>query len=221
MIEKEFSMKAPLANILSGQSFEGNMSEKERDIRRDRAIVKVTEMLEALGYDVTNDPNMKDTPRRFVKVLMDEIGKGTYQEPPKITVFDNQCDYDGIVFEGNIEVKSLCSHHLAFIKGYCHIAYIPGKKVVGLSKLNRVVDWFARRPQLQEQMTMQIHNYLNEVLVGNKGVAVLIEAQHSCVQMRGVENKDSFTTTCKLSGAFLDNFDKSRDEFYRMIRNEG
>ena len=90
---------------------------------------------------------------------------------------------------------------------------------MGLSKLNRIVDWFARRPQLQEQMTMQIHEYLDKMLVGNKGVAVLIEAQHSCVQMRGVENKDSFTTTCKLSGAFLDNTDRSRDEFYRMINN--
>lgn len=206
-------------NILSGQSFKGQMPDTEKNERREKAEKLVGELLTTLGYDIDKDPNMQDTPRRFVKVLMDEIGRGTYQPAPKITTFENQTGYDGIVFEGNIDVRSLCSHHLAFIKGYCHIAYIPGESVVGISKLNRIVDWFARRPQLQEQMTMQIHDYLNTMLPGNKGVAVLIEAQHSCVQMRGVENKDSFTTTCKLSGAFLDNSDKSRDEFYRMIAN--
>ena len=211
--------KHRIQNILSGQSFEGTMPDSEKQIRRIEAEALVAQLLTTLGYDINNDPNMRDTPRRFVKVLMDEIGRGTYQAAPKITTFENQTGYDGIVFEGNIDVKSLCSHHLAFIKGYCHIAYIPGDTVVGLSKLNRIVDWFARRPQLQEQMTMQIHEYLDKMLVGNKGVAVLIEAQHSCVQMRGVENKDSFTTTCKLSGAFLDNTDRSRDEFYRMIAN--
>ena len=212
-------MKEYLDNILSGQSFGGQMSEDEFEARREHAEELVGQLLQTLGYDYQNDPNMKDTPRRFVKVLMKEIARGTYVESPKVTVFENQTHYDGMVFEGNIGVKSLCSHHLAFIKGFCHVAYIPGDVVIGLSKLNRIVDWFARRPQLQEQMTMQIHEYLDKILEGNKGVAVLIEAEHTCVSMRGVEDQNSKTSTCKLSGAFLDNADKSRDEFYRMVEN--
>ena len=206
-------------NIISGQSFDGTMSQSEFEERQHHAENLVGQLLETLGYDYTNDPNMKDTPRRFVKVLMKEIARGTYVEAPKVTVFENQNNYGGIVFEGNISVKSLCSHHLAFIRGYCHVAYIPGDKVIGLSKLNRIVDWFARRPQLQEQMTMQIHDYLDKVLEGNKGVAVLIEAEHTCVSMRGVEDQNSKTSTCQLSGAFMDNKDKARDEFYQMVAN--
>lgn len=205
-------------NILSGQSFNGEMSQEEFEARRVKAEGLFKEFLETLGYDVDKDPNMKDTPRRYVKVLMKEIGRGTYLSAPKATAFENQQKYDGIVCERNIKVRSLCSHHLAFIKGYCHVAYIPGSTVIGLSKLNRIVDWFCRRPQLQEQLTQQIHNYLNEILEGNMGVAVMIEAEHTCVSMRGVEDPDSVTTTCKLSGVFLDQNNKSREEFYNMIK---
>lgn len=204
-------------NILSGGSFEGKLSSMELKDRKLKAQKFFKKFLEALGYDVENDPNLVDTPKRVTKMYMDEICKGTYQPCPQITVFPNTSDYDGIVFEGGITLKSLCSHHFAFIKGKTYVAYIPGSKIIGLSKLNRIVDWFARRPQLQERLTSQIHNYLDNLLEGNKGVAVLIEAEHSCVQMRGVENENSYTTTCKLSGAFLDNKDKSRDEFYRMV----
>lgn len=204
-------------NILSGDSFGGSQTESELDKRRQKAEKLFGQFLEALGYDVKSDPNMMDTPRRVVKMYMKEICKGTYQAPPKITTFPNQANYSGIVFEGGIEVKSLCSHHLAFIHGKAYVAYIPGEKIIGLSKINRVVDWFSRRPQLQERLTAQIHEYLDKLLEGNQGVAVMIEANHSCVQMRGVEDPDSYTTTCKLSGAFLDNIDRSRDEFYRMI----
>jgi GTP cyclohydrolase I len=206
-----------MENIVSGQSFNGKMSEEEKQDRREQAEQAMHNFLCALGYDVDNDPNMKDSPRRITKVFLDEICKGTYEKEPKITVFENQNKYDGIVFEGNCKVHSLCSHHFAFIKGKCHIAYIPGDSVVGISKLNRVVDWFSRRPQLQEQLTTQIHEYLDKVLVGNKGVAVWVEAVHSCVEMRGVENEGGMTTTSKLSGSFLDNADRSREELMQMI----
>lgn len=207
-----------MKNILSGQSFNGEMTKDEFESRRLDAQIHFKNFLLALGFDVDSDPNMKDTPRRVTKMYMEEISRGTYQKEPKITVFENRSHYDGIVFEGNIELKSLCSHHLAFIKGKVHVAYIPGETVVGLSKLNRVVDWFGRRPQIQEQLTMQIHDYLNKILIGNKGIAVLVEASHSCVQMRGIEH-DSIMTTSKLSGHFLENNDRSRDEFYQMISN--
>lgn len=203
--------------ILSGDSFEGSLTSKELEVRRKRAEGLFKKFLETLGYNVEEDPNMQDTPRRVVKMYMKEICKGTYEAPPKVTTFPNQAHYQGIVFEGNIEVKSLCSHHLAFIHGKAHVAYIPGDKIVGLSKINRIVDWFSRRPQLQERLTSQIHDYLDKLLEGNKGIAVMIEANHSCVQMRGIEDPNSETTTCQLSGAFLDNNDRSRDEFYQMI----
>ena len=208
-------------NILSGDSFCGQQTEAELKGRRIKAERLFKEFLETLGYNVSEDPNMYDTPKRVVKMYMKEICKGTYEAPPKVTVFPNQSNYDGIVFEGGIKIKSLCSHHLAFIKGKAYVAYIPGNKIIGLSKINRIVDWFARRPQLQERMTSQIHEYLDKLLEGNRGVAVLIEANHSCVSMRGIEDELAYTTTCKLSGAFLDNIDKSRDEFYKMVSKKG
>lgn len=207
-----------MKSILSGQSFNGEISKEELELRRSDAESAFKNFLIALGYDVDNDPNMKGTPQRVTKMYMKEICRGTYQTPPKLTSFENRSLYDGIVFQGNIAVKSVCSHHMAFIKGKCHIAYIPGKRVIGLSKLNRIVDWFSRRPQLQEQLTMQIHNYLKASLEDTLGVAVYIEAEHSCVSMRGIEHESKMSTV-KLSGVFLDQKNKSRDEFYQMINN--
>ena len=205
-----------MKKLISGQSFEGTITSLDLQEMKDTAEFHYGEFLRALGYDFSNDPNMKGTPRRVTKMYMEEVCKGTYLKAPKITSFENQSSYDGIVFQGNIVLKSLCSHHMAPIKGRCHVAYIPGKRVAGLSKLNRIVDWFSRRPQLQEQLTMQIHDYLKEILEDSVGIAVYIEAEHSCVSMRGVEH-DSIMSTVKLSGVFLDQQNKSRDEFYQMI----
>ena len=101
--------------------------------------------------------------------------------------------------------------------GKAYIAYIPQGEVIGLSKLNRIVDWFSRRPQLQEQLTQQIHDYLQKTLPNNQGIAIFIEANHTCVSLRGIEHH-SVMKTSKLSGAFLDNTDKSREEFFQMIK---
>lgn len=208
-----------MKNILSGQSFEGTMVEDEEQLRVRIAEDHYKKFLEALGYDLENDPNMKESPRRVVKMYTKEIARGTYQLPPKMTVFPNskESQYTGIVFQGSIEVKSLCSHHLMPFIGKCHLAYIPKDKVLGLSKLNRVVDWFARRPQLQEQLTTQIHKYLSDLLE-TEDIAVYIEAQHTCVSLRGIE-QDSTMRTSKLTGAFF-NIDSSRNEFYQMVNRE-
>ena len=205
-------------NILSGQSFEGRMSQAEKDTRMLYAEYHMAEVLKWLGYDVDNDPNMKDTPRRYIKVLANEIGRGTYEALPKITTFENVSGYDGIVFQGNITVRSMCAHHLEFISGRCHVAYIAdkGAPVIGLSKLNRVVDYYARRPQMQEQLTQQIHDALDKLIPGNRGIAVVIEGRHTCVSMRGIEDQNSAMTTAKLSGAFEREHD-CRKEFYDMI----
>lgn len=204
-----------MKGIKSGQSFNGEMDDEEMEIRRQRAEECYKDFLYALGYDLHEDPNMEDTPRRVVKMLMRETCKGTYLKGPKVTTFPS--DYTGIVFEGDIDVKSLCSHHMMPFFGKAYIAYIPQGEVIGLSKLNRIVDWFSRRPQLQEQLTQQIHDYLQKVLPNNQGIAIFIEANHTCVSLRGIEHH-SVMKTSKLSGAFLDNTDKSREEFFQMIK---
>jgi GTP cyclohydrolase I len=183
----------------------------------DQAAAAYAKFMDALKIDWKNDPHSEDTPRRVAKSFVNDLITGCYTAPPNITAFENTDNYDGIVFQGDVDVKSICSHHhLAFI-GKAHVAYIPGSdgKVIGLSKLNRIVEWFARRPQVQENLTMQIHDYINKQCVGNKGVAVMIEAKHMCASCRGVRH-DSTMMTSKLSGAFEQN-DATRNEFYKFI----
>lgn len=206
-----------MEKIISGDSYNGTLQKADLDEMRVQAERHYANFLKSLGYDIERDVNMKDTPRRVVKLFMNEICKGTYQKSPKIAKFDNARKYDGIVFSGNIDLKSICSHHMCFISGSAYVAYVPKDHVIGLSKLNRIVDWFARRPQLQENLTMQIHDYLNEILRGNYGIAVAIDGFHSCVSMRGVEQKSKMMTS-KLSGCFLDQNNKSREEFYSMVK---
>ena len=175
------------------------------------------EYMTALGIDWKNDPNSSDTPMRVAKAFVNDLAQGCYMAPPKITAFDNLDKYDGMVFQGNIDVKSFCSHHhLPFI-GKAHVAYIPSEdgKVIGLSKLNRIVEYFARRPQVQENLTMQIHDYINSTCTGNKGVAVMVEAGHLCACVRGVRH-DSTMMTSKMSGAFIQD-GTTRNEFYRFV----
>ena len=200
----------------------GNLprSEEEKEIIIDKAAAAYEKYMDALGFDWRNDPNSADTPRRVAKAFVNDLAEGCYNVPPKITAFDNVDKYDGLVFQGNIKVNSFCSHHhLPFI-GQAHGSYIPGKdgKVIGLSKINRIVEWFSRRPQVQENLTMQIHNYMNEVCKDNKGIAVLVSANHTCAGLRGVKH-DSIMKTARMSGAFLDKTDLTRQEFYDFIRD--
>lgn len=196
-------------------------SEEEKQIIIERAAAAYEKYMDALGFDWRSDPNSADTPRRVAKAFVNDLAAGCYDEPPKITTFDNVDQYDGLVFQGNIKTNSFCSHHhLPFI-GNTHVAYIPGKdgKVIGLSKLNRIVEWFSRRPQVQENLTMQIHKYINEVCEDNNGVAVLVEANHTCAGLRGVKH-DSTMKTARMSGAFLDKEDiNTRQEFYDFVRD--
>tara|TARA_B110000495_G_scaffold123403_1_gene107308 strand:- start:17326 stop:17970 length:645 start_codon:yes stop_codon:yes gene_type:complete len=177
--------------------------------------------MDALGFDWRSDPNSSETPMRVAKAFVNDLAEGCYTAPPKITAFDNIDQYDGLVFQGNITMNSFCSHHhLPFI-GKAHVAYIPGKdgKVIGLSKLNRVVEWFARRPQVQENLTMQIHKHIDKICEDNKGVAVMVEANHLCACVRGVKH-DSVMKTARMSGAFLDKQDiNTRQEFYDFVRD--
>lgn len=176
------------------------------------------EFLTALGCDWENDPNSSDTPRRVAKAYVNDLWAGRYEPLSKITAFPSD-GYDGIVFEGNIPVTSMCSHHHQAITGRVHIGYVPSKdgKVVGLSKLNRIVEQFARRGAIQEQLTVAIHNAVDKICEGNLGVAVMIEAGHNCVSCRGIKHQGASMKTAKLSGCFL-NEDSARAEFYEFVK---
>jgi GTP cyclohydrolase IA len=176
------------------------------------------QFLKAVGFDYEADPNSADTPNRVAKAWLTDLIKGTHTPPPKITQFPAE-SYDGIVFQGNIKLISMCSHHNLSFTGVAHVAYIAkaGGKVIGLSKLNRIVDWFARRPQIQEGLTEQIHDYINSV-VDNDGVAVQITANHTCCSHRGIGHSSTMQTA-KLSGYFKTNEIGTKDEFYKMIDN--
>ena len=173
--------------------------------------------LDALRIDWRNDPNSSDTPRRVAKAFVNDLASGCYNEAPRITAFPSD-GYDGMVFQGGIPVKSLCSHHHLAFQGVAHVAYIPSLdgKVVGLSKLNRIVEHFACRPQIQEGLTVQIQKAIDDMCDNNKGVAVEISATHTCACLRGVKHDGCEMKTARLSGDFL-NDAATRNEFYQFI----
>jgi GTP cyclohydrolase I len=177
--------------------------------------------LDALRIDWRNDPNSSDTPRRVAKAFVNDLAQGCYNELPRITAFPSD-GYDGMVFQGGIPVKSFCSHHHLPFTGVAHVAYIPSPdgKVIGLSKLNRIVEHFGRRPQIQECMTVQIQKAIDEICEGNKGVAVMVSATHTCACLRGVKHDGCEMKTSRLSGDFLNDV-ATRNEFYQFVQNMG
>lgn len=173
------------------------------------------EIMDILGLDLTDD-SLKGTPRRVAKMFVQEIFEGLNPEnKPAISLFENKYQYRQMLVEKNITVKSFCEHHFLPIIGKAHIAYFSTGKVIGLSKLNRIVEYFARRPQVQERLTVQIANELKRVLK-TEDVAVYLEADHMCVKMRGVEHDHSSTITTEYSGRFLN--ENTRAEFLQSIK---
>lgn len=171
-------------------------------------------ILEALELDLT-DESIAKTPQRYAEMLVKELFVGLNDEHfPKITVQENEFGYDQMLLESNISLKSICEHHFIPILGCCHIAYIPKRRIIGLSKLNRIAQYFGKRPQVQERLTVQIRDSLQEVLE-TEDVAVVVDAMHLCVKMRGVQDEDSLTRTMALSGAFLTG--QNRSEFLAAL----
>jgi GTP cyclohydrolase I len=191
---------------------------QEKDKMIEEAAKAFGEFLDALKCDWRNDPNSSNTPKRVAKAYVNDLWAGRYDGTPDITAFPSD-GYDGMVFEGGIPLTSMCSHHHQTIMGRVHVAYIPGtdSKVIGLSKLNRLVEHFGRRGAIQEQLTVAIHNAINTIINDNKGVAVMIEATHNCVQCRGVKHGGASMKTSKLTGAFRDD-DATRAEFYEFVK---
>jgi len=180
------------------------------------------QFLTAMGFDWAADEHSANTPRRVAKAWVNDLIAGSINPEPEIRAFPNDEGYTGLICQTRIPVVSLCAHHNLSFTGVAHVAYIAGKEktdmVIGLSKLNRIVDFYARRPNIQESLTKQIHDHINRLCVGNRGVAVVIESQHNCVKCRGIKH-DSVMATSQLSGYFHTNEVGTRVEFFQLISN--
>ena len=176
---------------------------------------KFADIMKTLGLNL-NDDSLAETPLRVAKMFTQELFWGLdYEAFPKCTTVENKMGYDEMVCERNITVKSACEHHFIVIEGLATVAYIPAKKVLGLSKLNRVVEYFSRRPQIQERLTEQVYHALSFILETDN-IAVVINGKHFCVSHRGVEDDCSSTVTSKLGGAFKSD-PMARAEFMNMV----
>jgi GTP cyclohydrolase I len=174
------------------------------------------DIMVALGLDLTDD-SLMDTPKRVAKMYVNEIFWGLdYEAFPKCTAVDNKMKYNEMVCERNINVQSNCEHHFVVIDGLATVAYVPNQKVLGLSKINRIVEYFSKRPQIQERLTEQVFHTLQYIL-DTEDVAVMIDAKHYCVASRGVEDTGSSTVTSKLGGGFKSD-PAARAEFYQLAR---
>ena len=173
-------------------------------------------IMEELGLDLSDD-SLSGTPYRFAKMYVKELFYGLNpKNKPKLSVFENKYGYNKMLLEQNITIDSACEHHFLPITGHAHIAYIPKDKVIGLSKINRLVDYFSYRPQVQERLSLQILKELQNTL-DTQDVIVMLVAKHLCVSSRGIKDKESFTTTIEYGGCFEE--DTKRNEFLKLINN--
>jgi GTP cyclohydrolase I len=196
-----------------------SLNAQEKQIIIENAEKAYGDFLTALGVDWKSDPNSMETPRRVAKAYVMDLWKGRYELPTDITAFPSD-GYEGIILEKNIPLTSMCSHHHESILGRVHVAYIPGKngKVIGLSKINRIVEHFSRRGSIQEQLTVAIHNAINQVCEENIGIMVMIQATHQCVSCRGVKHQGASMYTSEVSGVFADHTKTAKIEVIEMIK---
>ena len=174
-------------------------------------------IMEEMGLDMTDD-SLQGTPHRVAKMFIKEIFSGLNPaNKPKISVFDNSYQYDKMLVEADISFNSTCEHHFLPIIGKAHIGYVSSGKVIGLSKLNRIVDYYSRRPQVQERLIMQIFNELKTVLETDS-VIVVMEAKHLCVSSRGIQDESSYTSTIQYGGIFIEK--ENRNDFFSLLKNQ-
>jgi GTP cyclohydrolase I len=202
-----------LTNVRPSPTVESTLDSSEKI---DKIKKHFSEIMKVLGLDLEDD-SLKDTPKRIAKMYVNEIFSGLDSGNfPKITVIENKMEYDQMVCVQDIEVMSVCEHHFQPIDGFATIAYIPNKKVIGLSKLNRIAEFFAKRPQVQERLTKQIADCLQFILE-TEDVAVHINARHYCMIARGIQDTHSTTTTSDLRGSFKAR-PETRTEFLKQCR---
>lgn len=194
---------------LRDDAFEKSDDEKIKNIQH-----HFSEIMKELGLDLTDD-SLSGTPYRFAKMYVKELFYGLNPaNRPKISTFENKYEYQKMLVEQNISIDSSCEHHFLPIVGNAHVGYIPKDKVVGLSKINRLVDYYAHRPQVQERLCLQILKDLQQTL-GTEDVIVVVNAKHLCVSSRGIKDKGSFTTTIEYGGKF--NKTEIRKEFFELL----
>jgi len=187
------------------------------NLKMDLIEDKFRDIMEIMGLDLKDD-SLSGTPRRVAKMYIKEIFSGLNPEnKPKIALFDNKYKYEEMLVEKDITFYSNCEHHFVPIIGKAHVAYISGGKVIGLSKINRIVEYFAKRPQVQERLTVQIAEELKQIL-GTDDVAVIIDAEHLCVSSRGVKDVNSSTITAQFHGKFKE--EATRSEFLTYINKK-
>ena len=203
-------MSANLETPLRNDAFELSVEEKVEMIEAD-----FRHIMETLGLDLTDD-SLKGTPKRVAKMFVKEIFGGLLPErKPGMSTFENKYNYNQMLVEKDIVVYSTCEHHFLPIVGRAHVGYISKGKVIGLSKMNRIVEFYAKRPQVQERLTMQIVKAMQDAL-GTDDVARIIDAKHLCVNSRGIKDIESSTVTAEFGGAFKDN-EQLRKEFIAYI----
>ena len=208
--DSHFSSNAK--NPVRQDAFDLTDDEKIEKIKKD-----VENILQTLGMDLTDD-SIKGTPNRVAKMFVKEIFGGLNpSKQPKASTFDNNYKYGEMLVEKNITVYSTCEHHLLPIIGRAHVAYISSGRVIGLSKMNRIVEYYAKRPQVQERLTMQIVQELQKAL-GTEDVACVIDAKHLCVNSRGIKDIESSTVTSEFGGKFKD--PQTKREFLDYIKLE-
>ncbi|MGE8427969.1 MAG: GTP cyclohydrolase I FolE [Sphingobacterium sp.] len=182
-------------------------------------ISKISQLFKGIMYELgldIQDDSLSGTPHRVAKMYINELFYGLNPvNKPKLSSFENRYGYNKLLIEKDIRVNSSCEHHFLPIVGRAHIGYIPKDRVIGLSKINRIVDYYAHRPQVQERLTLQIYNELRSTLATDD-IIVVIDADHLCVSARGVKDTSSSTTTLEYSGIFLS--ESKRNEFFNLLK---
>ena len=217
--KKIFDLECVQEGFANGVAPGFPLNDKEKEKMINKAEKAYGKFLDALGCDWRNDPNSNDTPRRVAKAYVNDLWAGRYTAMSPITSFPSD-GYDGIVIERNIPLTSMCSHHHQTIGGVVHIGYIVGQEgsVIGLSKLNRIVEHFGRRGAIQEQLTAAIHQAVDKICENNLGVIITVVATHNCVSCRGVKHKGAAMVTTKASGVFRHNGNDARQEFFNSLK---
>ena len=188
--------------------------DKSDDQKIEEISFHFKKIMEVLGLDLTDD-SLSGTPNRVGKMYVKELFSGLNpKNKPKMSIFDNKYEYNKMLVESSITFNSSCEHHFLPIVGKAHIGYVSSGKVIGISKLNRIVQYYGRRPQVQERMTMQIYNELKNALQ-TEDIIVVVEAEHLCVSSRGVNDKSSKTTTLEYGGKFCDI--DVQNNFFKML----
>ncbi|MAK06744.1 MAG: GTP cyclohydrolase I FolE [Flammeovirgaceae bacterium] len=202
-----FSLNTPLRKDAFDKSDDVKIKNIQKHFRK---------IVDELGLDLKDD-SISGTPYRVAKMFVKEIFSGLNpQNKPKISLFDNKYNYNKMLIEKNINLNSTCEHHFLPITGKAHVSYISSGKVIGLSKLNRIVKYYSQRPQVQERLTTQIYNELKDIL-DTDSVMVVLEAKHLCVSSRGIKDYSSSTITEMYGGDF--NIYNKRDEFYKLLNS--